>query len=72
MSTNENRHAIIAIRADHLHGKFCATMPGAEADKKVTIYLKNLAFHYQNSPNTVQFLELQLAAYSPIFNLIHK
>lgn len=70
MPQNLNRHAIIAIRADHLHGKFCEIMPEAQAAAKVTIYLKNLAFHYQNSPETVQFLKLQLAAYSPKFNLL--
>jgi hypothetical protein len=61
--------AIIAIRADHLHGKFCAIMPEQQAAEKVTLYLNNLKFHWQNSPHIVQFLNLQIEAYSPKFNL---
>lgn len=68
MQPNENRHDIIAIRAANLYAKFCAMMPEAEAAAEVTIYLKNLAFHCQNSPSTIQFLKLQIEAYSPKLN----
>jgi hypothetical protein len=65
-------NAVIAIRADHLHSKFCSIMPEAAAAAKVCIYLSNLKFHWQHTPQIVQFLNLQIEAYSPQFNLITK